>query len=43
MAAFTDLRVEVEFAFVMKNTLFGENVSLEQVLDAQRLSSPPWN
>ena len=34
VAAFTDLRVEVEFAFVMKNTLFGENVSLEQVLDA---------
>jgi len=31
---FTDPRVEVEFAFVMKKSLFGEDVSLEQVLDA---------
>lgn len=31
---FTDLRVEVEFVFVMKKALYGEDVSLEQVLDA---------
>lgn len=34
VARFTDLRVEVEFAFVMKDPLFGEDVSLAQVLDA---------
>ncbi len=31
---FTDLRVEVEFAFVMKRPLFGDDVSLGQVLAA---------
>jgi 2-oxo-hept-3-ene-1,7-dioate hydratase len=31
---FTDPRVEVEFAFVMKKALSGDDVSLEQVLDA---------
>jgi 2-oxo-hept-3-ene-1,7-dioate hydratase len=31
---FTDPRVEVEFAFVMKKALAGEDVSLDQVLDA---------
>jgi 2-oxo-hept-3-ene-1,7-dioate hydratase len=31
---FTDPRIEVEFAFVMKKPLAGANVSLEQVLDA---------
>ncbi len=31
---FCDLRVEVEFAFVLKSALFGANVSLEQVLAA---------
>jgi 2-oxo-hept-3-ene-1,7-dioate hydratase len=33
-ADFTDPRIEVEFAFVMKKALAGDNVSLEQVLDA---------
>jgi len=33
-ADFTDPRIEVEFAFVMKKPLAGEDVSLEQVLDA---------
>jgi 2-oxo-hept-3-ene-1,7-dioate hydratase len=31
---FTDPRIEVEFAFVMKHALSGTDVSLEQVLDA---------
>jgi 2-oxo-hept-3-ene-1,7-dioate hydratase len=31
---FTDPRLEVEFAFVLKNPLFGEAVTLEQVLAA---------
>ena len=31
---FTDPRIETEFAFVLKKPLFGEDVSLEQVLDA---------
>tara|TARA_R110001599_G_scaffold353462_1_gene592927 strand:- start:27293 stop:28096 length:804 start_codon:yes stop_codon:yes gene_type:complete len=31
---FTDPRIEAEFAFVMKKPLFGEDVSLDQVLDA---------
>jgi 2-oxo-hept-3-ene-1,7-dioate hydratase len=31
---FTDPRIEAEFAFVMKKALSGEDVSLEQVLDA---------
>jgi len=33
-ADFTDPRIEAEFAFVMKEPLFGEDVSLEQVLAA---------
>lgn len=33
-ADFCDPRLEVEFAFVMKKPLFGEDVTLEQVLDA---------
>jgi len=33
-ADFTDPRLEVEFAFVLKAPLFGEDVSLEQVLAA---------
>ena len=33
-ADFTDPRLEVEFAFVLKEPLFGEDVSLEQVLAA---------
>ena len=33
-SAFTDPRIEVEFAFVLRNSLAGENVTLEQVLDA---------
>ena len=31
---FTDPRIEAEFAFVMKKPLSGENVSLDEVLDA---------
>ena len=31
---FTDPRIETEFAFVLKKPLFGETVSLDQVLDA---------
>jgi len=31
---FTDPRLEVEFAFVLKRPLFGEQVTLEQVLEA---------
>ena len=31
---FTDPRIEAEFAFVMKKPLFGEDVGLEQVMDA---------
>lgn len=31
---FTDPRIEVEFAFVLRKTLAGEDVALEQVLDA---------
>lgn len=31
---FTDPRIEVEFAFVLKQPLFGDNVSIEQVLEA---------
>jgi len=31
---FTDPRIEMEFAFVLKKPLFGEDVSLDQVLDA---------
>lgn len=31
---FCDPRIEVELAFVMKERLFGENLSVEQVLDA---------
>ncbi|MGI9285222.1 MAG: 2-oxo-hept-4-ene-1,7-dioate hydratase [Pseudomonadales bacterium] len=31
---FTDPRIEVEFAFVMRNSLAGDDVSLKQVLDA---------
>jgi 2-oxo-hept-3-ene-1,7-dioate hydratase len=31
---FTDPRIEVEFAFMLKKRLFGEAVSLEEVLDA---------
>ena len=33
-ADFTDPRLEVEFAFVLKDALFGEDVTLEQVLAA---------
>ena len=33
-ADFTDPRIEVEFAFVLKDTLFGEDVSIDQVIDA---------
>jgi 2-oxo-hept-3-ene-1,7-dioate hydratase len=33
-ANFTDPRIEVEFAFVLKAPLAGENVSLEEVMDA---------
>lgn len=33
-ADFTDPRVEVEFAFVLKTPLYGEDVSLEQVMSA---------
>ena len=33
-ADFLDPRIEAEFGFVMKRSLFGENVSLEDVLDA---------
>lgn len=33
-ADFTDPRLEVEFAFVLKEPLFGQDVSLEQVIDA---------
>ncbi|MDH4040259.1 MAG: 2-oxo-hepta-3-ene-1,7-dioic acid hydratase [Gammaproteobacteria bacterium] len=40
VSRFTDLRVEVEFAFVMKRALFGEDVSLEQVLDATEYVVP---
>lgn len=31
---FTDPRIETEFAFVLKKPLFGEDISLDQVLDA---------
>jgi len=31
---FTDPRIEVEFAFVLKESLFGEDVSLDQVMEA---------
>ena len=31
---FTDPRIEVEFAFFLKKSLFGEDVTLEQVMDA---------
>ncbi len=31
---FTDPRIEVEFAFVLKKPLFGDDVSIEQVLEA---------
>lgn len=31
---FSDPRIEAEFAFVLKEPLFGEDVSLEQVMDA---------
>ncbi len=37
---FTDPRIEVEFAFILKKRLFGENVSLEEVLDATDYVSP---
>ena len=37
---FTDPRIEVEFAFMLKKRLFGENVSLEEVLDATDYVSP---
>ena len=33
-ANFTDPRLEVEFAFVLSKPLFGEDVSVEQVMDA---------
>lgn len=33
-ADFTDPRIEVEFAFVLKKPLFGENISLDDVLSA---------
>ena len=33
-ADYTDPRIEVEFAFVMKKPLFGEDVTLHQVIDA---------
>lgn len=33
-ADFTDPQIEVELAFVLKDRLFGDNVTLEQVLDA---------
>lgn len=33
-ADFTDPRIEAEFAFFLKTPLFGENITLEQVLDA---------
>jgi 2-oxo-hept-3-ene-1,7-dioate hydratase len=33
-ADFTDPRIEVEFAFVMKKPLMGEDVTLDEVLDA---------
>lgn len=33
-ADFTDPRIEVELAFVLKKRLFGDNLSTEQVLDA---------
>jgi 2-oxo-hept-3-ene-1,7-dioate hydratase len=33
-ADFTDPRIEVEFAFVMKKPLFGEDVTLDDVMDA---------
>ncbi len=33
-ADFTDPRLEVEFAFVLKKPLFGEDVSVEEVMDA---------
>ncbi len=33
-ADFTDPRIEVEFAFVLKKPLFGDDVSIAQVLDA---------
>jgi 2-oxo-hept-3-ene-1,7-dioate hydratase len=37
---FTDPRIEVEFAFMLKKRLFGEDVTLEQVLDATDYVSP---
>jgi 2-oxo-hept-3-ene-1,7-dioate hydratase len=33
-ADYTDPRIEVEFAFVMKKSLFGEDVTVDQVIDA---------
>jgi len=33
-ADFTDPRIEVELAFVLKKRLFGENVTIDEVLDA---------
>ncbi len=37
---FLDPRIEAEFGFVMKKPLFGEDVSLEQVLDATDYVTP---
>jgi 2-oxo-hept-3-ene-1,7-dioate hydratase len=39
-ADFTDPRIEVEFAFVLKEPLFGEDVSVEQVMQATEYVSP---
>jgi 2-oxo-hept-3-ene-1,7-dioate hydratase len=37
---FTDPRIEVEFAFMLKKRLFGEDVSLDEVLDATDYVTP---
>ena len=39
-ADFLDPRIEAEFGFVLKKPLFGENVSVEQVLDATNYVTP---